>query len=437
MEPAADRSMDGFSKGMRQRSKVAAALVKNPLVLVLDEPLNGADPVQRLRLIDLFRRLGAEGRTVIVSSHVLNEVESMADRVIVVVRGRLAAAGGHRAIRDAMDDVPRHVLVRALDGRRLASALLGNDVVSGINVDGDDLIISTTRAKELAVLLPQAARDLGRAPHRGPPARRLAREPVPGARAMTEAVTHGPSAARRSSRSSSTRCSACLPGKRWVGALIPAAAAVLFGFIASTVDDTAARAFAGVAADALFGLVMPVTCLVIGDAVLGAEVRSGTFTFTWMSPVPTWQIAVGPLARRDASPPRRCSRSRSPSRPSWPATPRAPGRSRSRPCSGPRPTSPSSSPSACITKRAAVWSLAFVFLVERLLGASPHRHRPALPVLGGAGRVHRAQRRPATSSARASPTAPRALVRLCIISAVALVLTSTKLRSLKLTGSSD
>jgi ABC-2 type transport system ATP-binding protein len=161
MVPAADRSMDGFSKGMRQRSKVAAALVKDPLVLVLDEPLNGADPVQRLRLITLFRRLGAEGRTVIVSSHVLHEVESMADRVIVIVRGRLAAAGGHRAIRDAMDDVPRHVLVRAPGGRRLAAALLGNDVVSGINVDGDDLVISTTRAKDLAVLLPQAARDLG------------------------------------------------------------------------------------------------------------------------------------------------------------------------------------------------------------------------------------------------------------------------------------
>jgi ABC-2 type transport system ATP-binding protein len=153
--------MDGFSKGMRQRSKVAAALVKNPLILVLDEPLNGADPVQRLHLIALFRRLGAEGRTVIVSSHVLNEVESMADRVIVVVRGRLAAAGGHRAIRDAMDDVPRQVLVRAPEGRRLAAALLDNDVVSGVTVDGDDVIISSTKAKELALLLPRAARDLG------------------------------------------------------------------------------------------------------------------------------------------------------------------------------------------------------------------------------------------------------------------------------------
>ena len=161
MQDAADRSMDGFSKGMRQRSKVAAALVKNPLVLVLDEPLNGADPVQRARLIDLFQRLGAEGRTVIVSSHVLHEVEAMAERVIVVVRGRLAAAGGHRAIRDAMDDVPRQLLVRAPGGRALAAALVAHEAVVGVRVDGDDLVVSTTRAREVAVLLPRAARDLG------------------------------------------------------------------------------------------------------------------------------------------------------------------------------------------------------------------------------------------------------------------------------------
>jgi ABC-2 type transport system ATP-binding protein len=160
MEHAADRSMDGFSKGMRQRSKVAAALVKNPLVLVLDEPLNGADPIQRLHLITLFRRLGDEGRTVIVSSHVLHEVESMAERVIVIVRGRLAAAGGHHAIRDAMDDVPRQVLVRCADPRALATALMGLDAVGGIVVDGADLVISTTRARDLAIALPRTARDL-------------------------------------------------------------------------------------------------------------------------------------------------------------------------------------------------------------------------------------------------------------------------------------
>ena len=106
MMPAADRRLRGFSKGMRQRAKVAAALVTDPPVLVLDEPLNGADPVQRANLTDLFRRLGAEGRTVIVSSHVLSEVERLADRVLVLIHGRLAAAGNHRAIRDAMDDRP-------------------------------------------------------------------------------------------------------------------------------------------------------------------------------------------------------------------------------------------------------------------------------------------------------------------------------------------
>ena len=161
LQSAADRRMDGFSKGMRQRSKVAAALVKDPKVLVLDEPLNGADPVQRLKLIALFERLGQEGRTVIVSSHVLHEVEALATRVIVIVRGRLAAAGGHRAIRDAMDDVPRQVLVRTGEARRLAASLVGMDAVGAVSVSGDDLVISTTTARDLAVALPRTARDLG------------------------------------------------------------------------------------------------------------------------------------------------------------------------------------------------------------------------------------------------------------------------------------
>ena len=106
MLDVADRRVEHFSKGMRQRTKVASALVTDPHVLVLDEPLNGADPLQRVNLIALFKQLGAQGRTVIVSSHVLNEVERLAERVIVLMHGRLAAAGGHHAIRDAMDDRP-------------------------------------------------------------------------------------------------------------------------------------------------------------------------------------------------------------------------------------------------------------------------------------------------------------------------------------------
>lgn len=160
MLAVADRRVDGFSKGMRQRTKVAGALVIDPGVLVLDEPLNGADPMQRLHLITLFRTLGTGGRTVIVSSHILNEVERLADRIIVLIHGRLAAAGGQRAIRDAMNDRPRHVLVRAGDSRPLAAALLSLESVAGIRLDGDDLVVSTNRAAELAHALPGLARDL-------------------------------------------------------------------------------------------------------------------------------------------------------------------------------------------------------------------------------------------------------------------------------------
>jgi ABC-2 type transport system ATP-binding protein len=160
MLDVADRRVDGFSKGMRQRTKVAAALVTDPNVLVLDEPLNGADPVQRAHLIGLFRRLGADGRTVIVSSHVLNEVERLADRIIVLIHGRLAAAGDQHAIRDAMNDRPRHVLVRAADNRRLAAALVALDSVAGVRLTADDVVISTSRAAELARALPVVAHDV-------------------------------------------------------------------------------------------------------------------------------------------------------------------------------------------------------------------------------------------------------------------------------------
>jgi ABC-2 type transport system ATP-binding protein len=156
----AHRRVGGFSKGMRQRTKVAAALVTDPQVLVLDEPLNGADPVQRAHLIALFRALGHEGRTVIVSSHVLHEVERLAERQIVLVRGRLAAAGGHRAIRDAMADRPRRVLVRTPNPRVLAAALLDLEAVSSISIDASSLVVASNRARDVAIALPRLARSI-------------------------------------------------------------------------------------------------------------------------------------------------------------------------------------------------------------------------------------------------------------------------------------
>jgi len=151
----------GYSKGMRQRIKVAAALVHSPQVLILDEPLNGTDPLQRAHLIALFRRLGTEGKTVIVSSHVLEEVERMTDRVIAMVDGKLAAAGDFTAIRSAMTDIPYHVVVAASDVRALASELVKIDHIDGATIDTDTVRVATRDVLALGHEVPRIAADLG------------------------------------------------------------------------------------------------------------------------------------------------------------------------------------------------------------------------------------------------------------------------------------
>jgi ABC-2 type transport system ATP-binding protein len=158
---AADRPISGFSKGMRQRAKVAAALVLDAPILVLDEPLNGTDPVQRAHLIATFRRLAAEGRTVVVSSHVLAEVERMADRVLAIVDGKLAAAGDVAAIRQAMTDIPYRVRLEADDARRLAAALIGSETVQAVTVQGRVLTVETGDLAGLGRTIAPLARSLG------------------------------------------------------------------------------------------------------------------------------------------------------------------------------------------------------------------------------------------------------------------------------------
>ena len=162
MEEAAERAVGGYSKGMRQRIKVAAALVHDPEVLLLDEPLNGTDPVQRASLIDLLRRLGAEGRTVIVSSHVLSEVERFAGNILVIVNGKLAAAGDFLAIRDKMDEHPREVMIRADDPRRLAAALIGDRSTSAVRIDDDGRLLAQTHdVRAFSRAVPLLARQEG------------------------------------------------------------------------------------------------------------------------------------------------------------------------------------------------------------------------------------------------------------------------------------
>ena len=124
LDPSDSRRLPAYSKGMRQRAKVAQAIVHDPAVLVLDEPLTGLDPRQRMDMVTLFRRLGSEGRCVIVSSHVLDEVERLGSQVLVMSQGRLAAAGDFHELRALMDDRPMRIRVRTDRPRELAGALL-------------------------------------------------------------------------------------------------------------------------------------------------------------------------------------------------------------------------------------------------------------------------------------------------------------------------
>ena len=141
---AADRPIGTYSKGMRQRAKVAAALVHDPSILLLDEPFNGMDPRQRLHMMDLLRGMAAEGRTILFSSHILEEVERLAERVLVIVAGRLAASGDFREIRHLMTDRPHTFTVRSSNDRALASALLAEPKVAGAALDGGILTVRTS-----------------------------------------------------------------------------------------------------------------------------------------------------------------------------------------------------------------------------------------------------------------------------------------------------
>jgi len=144
LDPADPRPVSTYSKGMRQRVKVAQALVHDPEVVFLDEPLEGLDPRQRLHLIDLFRALGVEGRCVVVSSHVLDEVERFGSRVLVMAQGRLAAEGDFHAIRDLMDDRPHRLRLRTDDPRRLAGALVASGAAVAVRLDGPDSVLVDT-----------------------------------------------------------------------------------------------------------------------------------------------------------------------------------------------------------------------------------------------------------------------------------------------------
>ncbi len=229
----------------------------------------------------------------------------------------------------------------------------------------------------------------------------------------------------------------CLPPKRWIGLLLPCAGALLFGLLARVGSESADRAFANVAAEGIFSLVMPIAALVIGDSVLGAEVRSGTFQFTWLSPAPTWQIVLGRWLGGSLVA----------------LVTIAPSCALAAVIAG----APSSAGAAflaaavgsvsyvalfiaigCITRRTAVWSLAVVFLIERLLGAaltgiaqlSPTWESRAIFV----GYLDNPPRR---LEREGIPEGGGAIVRLLVVSVVALVVANWRMRHMRMSGAAD
>ena len=131
---AADRRIDTYSKGMRQRARVAAALVHDPSVLLLDEPFNGMDPRQRMHMMELLHQMATDGRTVLFSSHLLEEVEQLSGTVQVIVAGRLAASGDFRKIRRLMTSRPHEFVISSSDDRALAAALMAEESVAGVEL---------------------------------------------------------------------------------------------------------------------------------------------------------------------------------------------------------------------------------------------------------------------------------------------------------------
>lgn len=136
MVGAQNRDIGTYSKGMKQRIKVATALVHDPAVLLLDEPFNGMDPRQRMHLMDLLQRMAEGGRTVLFSSHILEEVEQLAGSIQVMVAGRHAASGDFREIRRLMTERPHQYTIRSSDNRRLGSALLADVSTSSVELRG-------------------------------------------------------------------------------------------------------------------------------------------------------------------------------------------------------------------------------------------------------------------------------------------------------------
>ena len=142
---AADKKIGAYSKGMRQRIKMAQALAHNPELLILDEPLSGMDPIARRKAIRMIKEWGRAGKSVIVSSHILHEIESMTADILLINQGRILAEGNVHQIRDLIDEHPHTVHIKAEQTRALAREFLGHDDVLSLKFEEGAVVVQTGR----------------------------------------------------------------------------------------------------------------------------------------------------------------------------------------------------------------------------------------------------------------------------------------------------
>ena len=272
------RPVRALSKGNRQRVKVASALVHDPEILVLDEPLNGLDPRQRLHLIDLVRRLAARpGRCVVISSHVLDEVERFGSRILVIAQGRLAAEGDFRAIRDLMDDRPHRLRIATDAAGRFAAGLLEAGVASGVRVTGpESLEVETT---DVHGFRPRGGR------HRPRPRPRARR----GRARSTTTSTASSATWWADDRHHLPRhaADAGRQGPAWPRWRCSGVVGVVIG-LAVGLGDVPDRSGPRTNMINAFGLSLyaPVVTLVFASASLGDPAEDGTLVYLWLRPVP-------------------------------------------------------------------------------------------------------------------------------------------------------
>ena len=156
LSDVANKEIGRFSKGMRQRTKIAHALVNDPELIILDEPLQGCDPLARTTIMNVIRELGKLGRTVLVSSHILNEIERITEQIIILHQGKLVALGNLHAIRERLDQIPHTIRLIGDDSRALARDILGHPAVFGVSFPNEtELLIQTYHFGQLHAELPR------------------------------------------------------------------------------------------------------------------------------------------------------------------------------------------------------------------------------------------------------------------------------------------